>query len=37
VPNWKAGDKVLIRPGVELQIIAIEVREPRTTWIVRRN
>lgn len=36
VPNWREGDKVLIRPGFEFVIVAIdETSEPHVTWTVR--
>ena len=37
VPTWRVGDKVLIRPGVELEILAIEDREDGAVWTVRRR
>jgi hypothetical protein len=36
-PNWHAGDKVLIRPGFEFEIVAIdEAEDAHGTWTVRR-
>jgi hypothetical protein len=38
VPTWHAGDKGLIRPGFELEIVAIHELpgDAQKTWIVRR-
>jgi hypothetical protein len=39
VPTWHAGDKVLIRPGFEFEIVAIDYRAEgaHATWTVRRR
>jgi hypothetical protein len=38
VPTWHAGDKVLIRPGFEFEIVGIEesAGDAHGTWTVRR-
>ena len=39
VPTWHEGDTVLIRPGCELEIVAIQPSTDHThgTWTVRRR
>lgn len=39
VPTWREGDTVLIRPGVEFEIVAIDERAEAAhgTWTVRRR
>jgi hypothetical protein len=39
VPTWHEGDTVLIRPGCELEIVAIESSrdDAHGTWKVRRR
>ena len=38
VPTWREGDKVLIRPGFEFEIVAIDesAGDANGTWIIRR-
>ena len=38
VPTWREGNKVLIRPGSEFEIVAIdEAGDAHGTWTVRRR
>lgn len=39
VPTWRVGDKVLIRPGFEFEIVAIDewTEDVSATWTVRRG
>ena len=39
VPNWHEGDSVLIRPGFEFEIVAIDesASDANGTWTVRRR
>lgn len=39
VPTWHVGDTVLIRPGFEFEIVAVDERTENAhgTWIVRRR
>lgn len=39
VPTWHVGDEVLIRPGFEFEIVAIDqsVGDAHAVWTVRRR
>jgi hypothetical protein len=39
VPTWHEGDRVLIRPGFEFEIVAIDERaeDAHAIWTVRRR